>query len=405
MHPFGKADILLPCTNDWGKWAVIACDQFVSQPQYWSDCARIVSDTPSTLRLILPEMELEHDCTAAIQTINQNMQAYLQQDILQQFPDCFIYVERTLLDGTVRTGVVGALDLEAYDFTPASRSRIRATEQTVTERIPPRVQIRENAALELPHILLLCDDTKQLLIESLTAKRDCLPLLYDFDLMLGGGRIRGWLVSGEHQQAFSQQLMAYQQRMEEKFGDDAVLYAVGDGNHSLAAAKQCYEAQKTTGEDTSLSRYALAELENIHHSAQVFEPIHRIVKQTDPHRLLQDMIHALSCEDGVPVHWHIAHEQGSFCVRSSNGLLPVGIIQDFLDHWLQAHPGTVDYIHGEDAVQELSRATGTLGLVLPPVAKDAFFPSIIAGGTLPRKTFSTGHAREKRYYLEARRIR
>ena len=405
MHPFGKADILLPRTNDWEKWAVIACDQFVSQPEYWSECVDIVSDAPSTLGLILPEMELEHDCTAAIQTINQNMQRYLQQNILQQFPDCFIYVERTLLNGTVRTGVVGALDLEAYDFSPASRSRIRATEQTVTERIPPRVQIRENAALELPHILLLCDDMQQLLIESLTAKRELLPLLYDFNLMLGGGRIRGWLVSGAHQQDFSRQLLAYQQRMEEKYGEDAVLYAVGDGNHSLAAAKQCYEAQKAAGQDTSLSRYALAELENIHHSAQVFEPIHRIVKQTDAHALLRDITDAIGCDDGAPVKWHIENQQGVFFVRSDTGLLPVGIIQDFLDDWLQSHPGTVDYIHGEDAVQALSQTPGTLGLILPDVAKDAFFPGIIAGGTLPRKTFSMGHAQEKRYYLEARRIR
>ena len=401
MHPFGKANILLPQDIPMEAWSVIACDQFVSQPEYWEEVDHLVGNTPSTRKLILPESELEGNYQNTILQINETMRAYLQQDIFRLYPDSFIYVERTLLNGKIRKGVIGAVDLEAYDFSPDSGSAIRATEQTVPERLPPRMEIRRDAALELPHVLLLCDDEEKLLIESLSAKKDCLPLLYDFDLMLGGGRIRGWLVDGGHAKELEAQLEAYSNRMQRKYGDNTMLYAVGDGNHSLASAKGCYEENKACLN----ARYALVELENIHDDAQCFEPIHRIVKGTDPKAFLAAMAEAIGKPEGHPVHWFIGNQSGTIYVDDPDGMLPVGIIQNYLDSYIQSNPGTVDYIHGEDTARQLAEAEGTVGLILPPVEKDAFFRGILAGGTLPRKTFSMGQAQEKRYYLEAREIK
>ena len=401
MHPFMKADILLPENVSMEQWSVIACDQFASQPEYWSQARQLAGDAPSTLNLILPESELDGDCNTAIQKINETMQQYLNNRIFRTYTDCFIYVERTLLNGAVRKGVVGAVDLDQYDFHPQSNAAIRATEETVAERIPPRMNIRRNAPLELPHVLLLCDDDEKLLVESLTAKKDTLPLLYDFELMLGGGRIRGWLVAGADGEAFSQQLDAYGKRMVKRYGENGVMYAVGDGNHSLASAKGCYEENRANEN----ARYALVELENIHDEAQVFEPIHRIIKHTDAKALLTSMESSIGKESGSPVIWHIGQESGTFYVHDQQGNLPVGIVQSFLDEYLTSHPGVIDYIHGEDALQQLAQEENAIGLILPPVEKNAFFQGILAGGTLPRKTFSMGHAQEKRYYLEARKIK
>ena len=401
MHPFIKTDILLPNGVPMESWSVIACDQFASQPEYWQQARLLAGNAPSALNLILPEAYLSDNNFPAIEKINQTMKTYCQQQVFRTYADCFIYVERTLLNGTIRKGVMGAVDLQTYDFHPQSQSAIRATEETVAERIPPRMDIRRDAPLELPHVLLLCDDGDKQLVESLAAKKDSLPLLYDFDLMLGGGRIRGWLVSGADAEAFEMQLLAYQQRMQTKYGENAVLYAVGDGNHSLASAKGCYE-ENTACEN---ARYALVELENIHDDAQVFEPIHRIIKNTDPHKLLAAMEQAIGKEQGEPIHWQIGQEQGTICVHSDAGVLPVGIVQQFLDDYLAENAGIIDYIHGEQALQQLAQAPDSIGLLLPPVEKNAFFQGIIAGGTLPRKTFSMGHAQEKRYYLEAREIK
>ena len=254
MHPFLKTDILLPDGVSMETWSVIACDQFASQPEYWQQAQQLVGNAPSTLNLILPEAYLSDNNFPAIDKINKAMADYCQQEVFRLYPACFIYVERTLLNGSVRKGVMGAVDLETYDFHPQSQSAIRATEETVAERIPPRMDIRRNAPLELPHVLLLCDDSEKQLIESLTARKDSLPLLYDFDLMLGGGRIRGWLVSGADAEEFENQLSAYGQKMQAKYGEMAVLYAVGDGNHSLASAKGCYEENKTCEKGYAYSR-------------------------------------------------------------------------------------------------------------------------------------------------------
>lgn len=401
MHPFLKANILLPKDAAMEKWSVIACDQFASQPEYWDEARHLAADAPSALHLILPESELDGDCAAAIKSIHETMLRYLDENIFCLYPDCFVYVERTLLNGAVRKGVVGAVDLEQYDFHPQSNAAIRATEETVAERIPPRMNIRRNAPLELPHVLLLCDDDEKLLVESLTAKKNSLPLLYDFELMLGGGKIQGWLVSGADADAFTAQLDDYGKRMQQRYGESGLMYAVGDGNHSLASAKGCYEENRSCEH----ARYALVELENIHDEAQVFEPIHRIIKQTDTKALLETMKAAIGKESGSPVVWHIGQETGTIFVRDNQGSLPVGIVQNFLDAYLVEHSGVIDYIHGEDALQQLAQEENAIGLIMPPVEKNAFFQGILAGGTLPRKTFSMGHAQEKRYYLEARKIK
>ena len=401
MHPFKKANILLPENVSMEQWSVIACDQFASQPEYWENARQLAGNAPSTLNLILPESELDGDCNAAIEKINATMQRYLNDQIFRTYADCFIYVERTLLNGTIRKGVVGAVDLEQYDFHPRSNAAIRATEETVAERIPPRMNIRRNAPLELPHVLLLCDDDEKLLVESLTAKKDTLPLLYDFELMLGGGRICGWLVAGADAAVFSAQLERYGQQMQKRYGDSGLMYAVGDGNHSLASAKGCYDENRSCEN----ARYALVELENIHDDAQVFEPIHRIIKQTDAKALLAAMQDTIGKETGSPVVWHIGKQCGTIYVHDDQGTLPVGIVQNFLDAYLSAHPGIIDYIHGDDALCQLAQEENAIGFLLPPVEKNAFFQGILAGGTLPRKTFSMGHAQEKRYYLEARKIK
>lgn len=409
MDTFISANILLPKVSSMEKWAVIACDQFVSQKDYWKRVREFVGDAPSSLHIILPEAELGGDPAEAISNINSTMTRYLSEDLFTCYENSFIYVERTLLNGSIRRGVIGAVDLDQYDYTPGSASAVRATEKTVVERIPPRQRIRKDAPIELPHVLLLCDDEKQVLINSVADQKDQLPLLYDFSLMEGGGRIRGWLVQGKVAEDFCRELDRYEARCREKLGDKPVLFAVGDGNHSLASAKACYEALKENNPDTDLSghpaRYALVELENIHDDSQVFEPIHRVITDTDPTAMLEALQAQVCAEGGCPVRWFAGDRSGTVYLDAKDGQLPIGVLQAFLDDYLQSHPGETDYIHGDDALEQLARAEGAIGFLLPAMEKGQLFTGIIADGVLPRKTFSMGHAQEKRYYLEAKMIR
>lgn len=409
MNTFIPANILLPNVDSMEKWAVIACDQFVSQPEYWAQVRALVADAPSTLKLILPEADLVDDNAQQIAAINSAMQDYLNKGIFTCYENAFVYVERTLLNGSVRRGVIGAVDLDQYDYSPDSSSAVRATEKTVVERIPPRMDIRRDAPIELPHVLLLCDDEKRQLLESVADRKDTLPLLYDFLLMQGGGRIRGWLVQGEDADIFCQALEAYTARCREKFGDAPVLYAVGDGNHSLASAKGCYEELKAKHPGVDLSdhpaRYALVELENIHDESQVFEPIHRIITGTDPDAMLRALEENACAEGGCPVRWFAGDRSGTVSLDAKNGQLPIGILQSFLDSYLKDNAGETDYIHGDDTLEQLAKAENAIGFLLPAMEKGQLFTGIIADGVLPRKTFSMGHAQEKRYYLEAKKIR
>lgn len=411
MHTFLPGDFYLPDVPSMEQWAVIACDQFTSQPEYWKEVREKVQDAPSALHLILPEAELSGDVDEKIKQINQSMTAYLDQAIFKEYPQAFIYVERTLQNGTIRQGVVGVVDLEQYDYASDSTSHIRATEKTVIERIPPRKKIRQDAPIELSHILLLCDDEQMQLIEPYAKMHDALPKLYEFDLMQGGGHIAGWLISGAAAEEFSKKLTAYEQHETEKnaaIGKAPMYYAVGDGNHSLASAKACYEALKEKYPDADLSnhpaRFAMAELENIHADAQQFEPIHRVIADTDPQALLDAAKKEICAENGIPVEWYIGKEHGTILLDPAKGKLAVGILQKFLDAYLQEHKGNIDYIHGDDTLQELSEKDGSIGFLLPAMKKEELFPGIISDGVLPRKTFSMGHACEKRYYLEARKI-
>ena len=413
MNTFLPADILLPQVDNMEKWAVIACDQFSSNPAYWERVRTTAGDAPSTINLILPEAELGTEQEEAYTAlINETMARYQQENIFKTYARSFVYVERTLESGAIRKGLVGMVDLDAYDYSVGSVSAIRATEKTVVERIPPRMRVRRNAPVELPHILMLCDDHDKQLIEPIEAQKASLPLLYDFDLMEEGGHITGWLVQGEAVDAFEARLEAYTASVGEKYtGLPGVpmVFAVGDGNHSLATAKACYEELKAANPGKDLSdhpaRFALVELENIHDEAQVFEPIHRVLMKTDPKKLLADLTATWCAEGGFPVQWYMGAESGTVYLDRAKSELAVGALQTFLDNWMKENAAEIDYIHGDDDLRQLAAQDNAIGFLLPAMEKSQLFRGVIADGILPRKTFSMGHAREKRYYLEGRTIK
>ena len=312
----------------------------------------------------------------------------------------------------IREGLVGMVDLDAYDYTPGATSAIRATERTVPERIPPRQRVRRDAPIELPHVLMLCDDHDKKLIEPIAAKKDSLKKIYDFDLMEDGGHITGWLVEGKDVEDFNKALTEYTAAVGEKYTGlkgTPMVFAVGDGNHSLATAKSCYEELKKNNPGVDLSnhpaRYALVELENIHDPAQVFEPIHRVIFKTEPKKLLAALEAACAGAEGFPVKWYAGEESGTVLLDRSLSELAVGVLQGFLDSYLADHPGEVDYIHGDEVTDELGSKSGNIGFKLPAMGKEQLFKTVMADGVLPRKTFSMGHAQDKRYYVEARKIR
>ncbi|MBD5154705.1 MAG: DUF1015 domain-containing protein [Oscillibacter sp.] len=415
------ADILLPKQGtDMGKWAVVACDQFTSQPEYWDEVNRIAGDTPSTLRLILPESKLnDANVDEHIANINKSMEEYLSKDIFTTLGASIIYIERTQSDGTVRPGLVAAVDLEKYDYTPGSGSLIRATEGTVLERIPPRVRVRKDAPIELPHIMLLIDDPQKICVEPITAAKEQMEVLYDFDLMMKGGHLKGWKLSEAQVDELAAALsrLSSDAAMEEKYGLGGVaplLFAVGDGNHSLATAKTCYEnLKKVTPEEQWAdlpARYALVEIENLHDDALKFEAIHRVVFNVDPEKLIAAFKEFYpNAHEGQGVGHTIAYTwaggTGHLTVPNPRVQLAVGTLQNFLDAYLKENGGEVDYIHGEAVTDELGRKPGNIGFKLPAMGKDQLFKTVIADGVLPRKTFSMGHAEDKRYYVEGRKIK
>lgn len=413
MNAFMPADILFPQVDSMEKWAVIACDQFTSDPAYWERVRKNAEGAPSTINLILPEAELgtekEAEHTALI---NATMADYLKKNIFKTYPNSLVYIERTLENGSVRKGLVGMVDLDAYDYSTGSTSAIRATERTVVERIPPRMRVRRDAPIELPHILMLCDDHDKVLIEPIAEKKNDLTKLYDFELMEGGNRIVGWLVDGAEADAFNARLTEYSANVGKKYADlDGVpmVFAVGDGNHSLATAKSCYEELKKNNPGADLSdhpaRFALVELENIHDEAQVFEPIHRVVTKCDPKALLEALKSNACAESGFEVKWYIGEESGTVYLDKAKSQLAVGVLQGFLDSYLKDNAGEIDYIHDDDALISLAKQDNAIGFLLPAMEKSQLFRGVIADGILPRKTFSMGHSREKRYYLEGRKIK
>ena len=396
MPVFQRADIMIPRPELLERWPVIACDQFTSQPEYWLKTARAVGTAPSAYHIIFPEAELGVDEEERIKTIKHTMADYLSADVFRTFPGSYVYVERTLRNGGVRKGLLGVVDLEEYDYRDDAKTPIRATERTVVSRIPPRVRIRSGAPIESSHVLLLCSDRQRNLIEGIE-KGD---KLYDLELMQGGGHITGWLVNGEQADRFDQRLAEYMAGAEDGF-----CFAVGDGNHSLAAAKACWEDLKR--QDGSLigsghpARYAMVELENLFDPVQRFEPIHRIVHGIDPARLLA-ALEEKGCGDGAPVCWITRAGEG--VLRFGKDVLALDALQSALDEYLASEGGSIDYIHGSDVAMRLGREEGAIAFLLPQIGKDELFQSISRCGVLPRKTFSIGHAEEKRYYLECRKI-
>ncbi len=424
--------VLLPKRGtDYYKWAVVACDQYTSQPAYWEDAKRIVGKSPSTLELILPEAYLEKpDEEERIQSIKDHMRSYLDTGVLVEKPQGFVLVTRTA-GGVVRTGLMLALDLEAYDYAKGSTTLIRASEGTIVSRIPPRLRIREGAPIELPHILVLIDDPDRTVIEPLAQKKTHLKKLYDTDLMLDGGHITGHLVDGENDILGVLDALAAlkdETRFSKKYGERApLLFAMGDGNHSFATAKANWEKIKESLPESERAdhpaRYALVEVENVHDEGIVFEPIHRVVFGISGNRAIETVLRHLKaqndgcarvelgrlpCAQSGDTHimpFITGEVEGAFIVNCPKTQLAVGTLQAALDETAKEICGVeVDYIHGADVVKELSRKGGTIGFLLPAMKKSEFFSTVIYDGALPRKTFSMGEANEKRYYLECRSL-
>lgn len=413
------------------RWACIACDQFTSQPEYWQQVEAFIGDSPSTYHLILPEYLLgtSHE-EARIASIHAAMQRYLAQGILTPHRG-LVYLERTFA-GRVRKGLLVALDLEKYDFRRGAKSLIRATEETIIERLPPRIKIRQGAPLELPHILVLIDDPAHTVIEPLAGQKDRLLSLYNTDLMLGSGHVAGWQIKDlaiEQQVIRALQQLIEPQNISARVGlppdEPPLLYAMGDGNHSLATAKAIWEQIKPTVGLHHPARYALVELENVHDPAISFEPIHRVLFgiQRDLPAYLSDYYEgAVSFQPAGSVaelvqtidHPSPTRQQVGYLSAETMGIitfhkpssnLPVGTLQQPLDAYLKAGCASkMDYVHGQDILTSLASEVGNAGFYLPGMAKSDLFPTVIKDGALPRKTFSMGEAREKRFYYECRKI-
>ena len=415
---FGSAEILLPDFKkvNGTKWSVVACDQYTSEPEYWKAAEAEVGDAPSTLRLMLPEIYL-NESEARIPAIRQAMQKALETDLIAH-PDAMIYLERVQSDGTVRHGIIGAVDLEQYDYSVGSTSLIRATEGTVLERIPPRVAVRRGASVELPHVMLLIDDRRRTVIEKVAELAKKNAPIYDFDLMLGGGHVTGYMLDESMQKGVLAALteLATPDAMMERYGDASLsplLFAVGDGNHSLATAKASYEEikQKIGAEAAKdhPARYALAEVVNLHDEALNFEPIYRVVFGADG----KDLVNGLKAF-AADLKGTAAAQQITVVTKAGDEILEiptpeqqltVGTLQRFLDGYLKQHPeAEVDYIHGEDSLRNLSVGDGAVGFLFDGMEKNDLFRTVLYDGALPRKTFSMGHAQDKRYYLECRKI-
>ena len=416
---FGAADILLPDFGavDGSRWAVVACDQYTSEPAYWQSVEALVGDAPSTLRMILPEVYLA-ETEARVPVINRAMQTMLEE-VLQERKHAMILLSRTQSDGSVRRGLIGAVDLERYDYRKGASSLIRATEGTVLERIPPRVAIRRDAPVELPHVMLLIDDPECTVIEPIAEASQAREPIYDFDLMAGGGHVTAHLLSKAEQTRACEMLaaLATSEAMEARYHAPdlaPLLFAVGDGNHSLATAKECYEiVKRELGEEAARShpaRYALCEIVNLHDEALQFEPIYRVVFGADVDGLMRELIEATEALDGKGEAQTITaisrDREYTITVAHPEQQLAVGTLQSFLSDYTARHSEvTVDYIHGEQSLRTLAQEEGAIGFLFDGMRKDELFRTVIFDGALPRKTFSMGHAQDKRYYLECRRIK
>ena len=433
--------ILLPqADTDLSKWAIIACDQYTSEPDYWQKAAAKAGSEPSTLNIIFPEVFLEDDDSEErIGSINKAMQGYLDQGILEEQPEGFILVDRQTSEVESRKGLMVALDLDQYDYSEDATTLIRATEGTIVDRLPPRIRVRENAPIELPHIMVLIDDPERTVIEPLFGKD--LPKAYDVPLMLNGGHVKGWHVNNA--EAINQiknalAALANPDAFSKRYDvqdKPVVLYAMGDGNHSFATAKAIWEELKKNATDKDAimnhpARHALVELVNVHDPGLEFEAIYRVVFDIDPENLLTSMA-AFCAKQGATITLHRCVDQTELAARQAcevgdnKHLIPfvdatgpgllvvenpafhltVATLQSFLDDYLEKNSqARIDYIHGDEPVTRLGSQPGNIGFYLPSISKHDLFKTIILDGALPRKTFSMGEADEKRFYLECRKI-
>jgi Fe-S cluster biosynthesis and repair protein YggX len=401
------AEFLLPAGVDMQKWSIIACDQFTSEPEYWSRVESLVGNQPSALHTILPEIHLgKKDTDARIAKLKQTMHSYLKQGLFVRH-NGYVFIKRLLNSGIVRNGLLGMIDLEDYSYSSASVP-IRSTEETVRERIPARIRIRKDAPLEFPHVILLYDDPENTVISLIENRTGGYELLYDFELMENGGHLSGWLVDRDDEPSVADAFKALSER-------SSMLFAVGDGNHSLAAAKACYEElKKILPEEEYLvhpARYVLVEAVNLHDPAMEFEPIHRVVFDVSPEHLLLELNQFLfenryTRKKGYPhvFRYITSAGTGELAVDRLRYRLQVAVLQKFLDRYVKKHGGRIDYIHGDQTIGFLASKPDTVGFLLPHIKKESLFADVAANGPFPRKTFSCGNAEDKRYYLECRKI-
>lgn len=423
-------EILLPKPGiDLTRWAVIACDQHTSDRSYWNEVEATVGRAPSTLRLVLPEVYLaDGNLEERIASVRETMNAYMENGVFSVHPETAVYVERTTGRGLVRKGIVIAVDLEAYNFSPESATLIRATEGTILERLPPRMHIRKGAPVELPHVMVLYDDPEHTIEGPLSRQRKAMTRLYDTDLMENGGHVTGYRIGETQLSSVAEgfQALIEPARLQRRYGSDRkLLFAVGDGNHSLASAKKVWEELKAAGAPSDHpARYALVELVNLFDDGLVFEPIHRIVTDTDPRHVIGGLKKLQGarwqpCADSAEVRREMSSAQnrktavgvitaevhGVLFLRQEEGSMPASDIQLFLEDISESLPGTeVDYVHETETVMRLAGYRGAVGILLPEFDPSVLFRRVAQKGPLPRKVFSMGESAEKRYYLEARRI-
>jgi hypothetical protein len=437
------SDILLPTKSiDYKKWSVIACDQYTSEPDYWNNVKSSVGTYPSTLNMFLPEIYLESDnSNDMIKKINATMDTYLNDGIFKNIKDSLIYIERTTSKNKIRRGILLSVDLEMYDYKGDSCTMIRPTEGTIVDRLPPRVKIRENSALELPHIMMFLDDPENNIFSYIQNNITKFKELYNFKLMINEQNISGYQINDIDSleviyNEFSKlcSIDDYNKKYNLTCDEHLLLFATGDGNHSLATAKCHWENIKLNLSESQKNnhpaRYSLVEVVNIHDESIEFEPIHRILFNVDTDKLLKDCVQYFNNKDSQTkrfvynsqyemnnsytemkteknihlIKYVSQNECGILKITNPILNLEIAMLQDFIDSYIKNSLIKVDYIHGEDVINNLSKNPNTIGFLVPPISKNSFFKSIILDGSFPRKTFSMGEASDKRYYLECKKI-
>lgn len=416
---FSKGDILVPNVECMSAWSVIACDQYTSQPQYWRDVENFVKTKPSTLNMMVPEIRFaSDDLDQRICSVNRAMRTYLRRHMFYEVHD-YIYSRRVLSNGKVRCGLVGVIDLEQYEFHPGSQTTVRATEGVIQSLIEPRLAIRDLTPLEVSHTMLLIDDRENTVFASLEQELDQMQLLYSFDLMMGSGSISGYLVTPEQSERIDRALtaLATPEEMQKKYGitDKGIfVYAVGDGNNSIATAKLHYDNLKRTLSPQKLrnhpARYTLSEIVNLHDDSFEFEPINRVLFGVDTANFLHQLSHvhriSYSLQEGQQYFdCVIGDETKRIWIADPSSNVVTGTVQNFIDHYIREFSGKVDYVHGENIVRQLAAQTDNVGILFPSIPKESLFETILIDGILPRKTFSMGTAADKRFYLECRKIK